>query len=167
MRRRCIGRHSRIGMEVDVKDIRRIMVLAMDIQHSKEMVHYGVSLARKYDAELVVLHVEHDPFGADGWNLPFLSVDEEYKALLKEAKKSLAEVIRAESVRGFPVKEMIRKGEPIGVIRNVVEEEKIDLLLMPAHEESRFEHFLFGRIIEAIIRRMPCSILLVKQEAGT
>lgn len=41
------------------------------------------------------------------------------------------------------------------------------MLLMPAHEESRFEHFLFGSIIDAIIRRMPCSILLVKQKAGT
>ena len=47
-----------------MNDIRRIMVLAMDIKHSRETVRYGVSLARKYGAELVVLHVEHDPFGA-------------------------------------------------------------------------------------------------------
>jgi len=154
-------------MEVDMIDIRRIMVVTTDIKHGQEAVRCGVSLTRKYDAELVVLHVEHDPFGADGWNLPFLSVDEEYKALLKEAKKSLAEIIRAESVRGLPVKEMIREGEPIGVIRKVVEEERIDLLLMPAHEESRLEHFPCGRINDAIIRRLPCSILLVKQEAST
>jgi nucleotide-binding universal stress UspA family protein len=154
-------------MEVYMNDIRRIMVVATDIKYSQEAVHYGVSLTRKYNAELVVLHVEHDPFGEDGWNLPFLSVDEEYKALLKEAKKNLAEVIRAESVTGLPVKEMIRKGEPIGVIRKVVEEEGIDLLLMPAHEERRLEHFLYGSINDAIIRKMPCSILLVKQEGGT
>ena len=150
-----------------MNDIRRIMVVATDIKHSREAVHYGVSLSKKYDAELVVLHVEHDPFGADGWNLPFLSVDEEYKALLKEAKKNLTKVIRAESVSGSPVKEVIREGEPIGVIRKVVEEERIDLLLMPAHEESRLEHLLFGRINDALIRRLPCSILLVKQEPGT
>lgn len=147
-------------------EVRRIMVVATDIKHSRETVHCGVSLARKYDADLVVLHVEHDPFGAEGWNLPFLSVDEEYKALLKEAKKSLEKIIRAESVSGLPVKEVIRKGEPIGTIRQVVEEEKIDLLIMPAHEESRLEHFLFGRINEAIVRRLPCSILLLKQEEG-
>jgi len=148
-----------------MNDIRRIMVVATDIKHSRETVHSGVSLARKYDAELVVLHVEHDPFGVDGWNLPFLSVDEEYKALLKEAKKNLEKVIQAESGSGLPVKEVIREGEPIGAIRKVVEEEKIDLLILPAHEESRLEHFLFGRINEAIIRRLPCSILLLKQEA--
>ncbi len=149
-----------------MNEIRRIMVLATDIKHSRDVVHSGVSLAKKYGADLVVLHVEHDPFGANGWNLPFLSVDEEYKALLKEAKKNLDKVIRAESASGIPVKEVIREGEPIGVIQKVVKEEKIDLLLMPAHEESRLEHFLFGRIIEAIVRKLPCSILLVKQEAG-
>jgi len=149
-----------------MNNIRRIMVVATDIKHSRETVHAGVSLARMYEADLVVLHVEHDPFGVDGWNLPFLSVDEEYKALLKEMKKDLEKVIKAESGSGLPVKEVIRKGEPIGLIRKVVEEEKIDLLIMPAHEESRLEHFLFGRINEAIIRSLPCSILLLKQEAG-
>jgi len=154
-------------MEAGMNDIRRIMVVATDIKHSRETVHFGVSLAKKYDADLVVLHVEHDPFGESGWNLPFLSVEEEYKELLKEARTTLKKVVRAEATGGLPVKEVIREGEPIDVIRNVVEEEKIDLLLLPAHEESRLEHFLFGRINAAIIRRLPCSVLLVRQEAGT
>lgn len=149
-----------------MNDIRRIMVVATDIKHSRFTVRYGVSLAMKYDAELVVLHVEHDPFGEDGWNLPFLSVDEEYKALLKEVKKELEKVIRSESTGDLPVKELIRQGEPIGLIRKVVKEEKIDLLILPAHEESRLEHFLFGRLNEAIIRGLPCSILLVRHEMG-
>ena len=146
--------------------IKRIMAVASDLKHSRETVRYGVSLAKKYGAELVVLHVEHDPFGESGWNLPFLSVEEEYRELLKEAGKNLTKIVRAEATGGFPVKELVRKGEPVGVIRSSVEEEKIDLLLMPAHEENRLEHFLFGRINAAIIRRLPCSVLLVKQEAG-
>jgi universal stress protein A len=148
-----------------MNDIKRIMAVASDIKHSRDVVRYGVSLAKKYDAELVVLHVEHDPFGEKGWNLPFLSVEAEYKELLEAAKKSLAKIVRAEATGGLPVKELVRQGEPTGVIRSVVEEEKIDLLLMPAHEETRLEHFLFGRINDAIIRRLPCSVLLVKQKA--
>jgi universal stress protein A len=149
-----------------MEDIRRILVLAMDIQNSQETLHCGVSLARKYGAELFVLHVVHDPFGAEGWNLPFLSLDEEYKNVLKEARESLANAIRAEKEKGLPVTEMIREGEPTEMVFRVVEENQVDLLLFPAHEESRLEHFLFGRIHERIIRRMPCSILLVKKEPG-
>jgi nucleotide-binding universal stress UspA family protein len=35
---------------------------------------------------------------------------------------------------------------------------------MLAHEEGHLEHFLFGRSNEEIIRKMPCSVLLVKKE---
>jgi universal stress protein A len=37
---------------------------------------------------------------------------------------------------------------------------------MLAHEEGRMEHFLFGQSNEALIRKMPCSVLLVKKEPG-
>ncbi len=35
---------------------------------------------------------------------------------------------------------------------------------MLADEEDHLEHFLFGRSNEELVRRMPCSILLVKKE---
>lgn len=41
---------------------------------------------------------------------------------------------------------------------------KDHLLIMLAHEEGRIEHFLFGRDNEDLIRKMPCSIMLVKKE---
>jgi universal stress protein A len=40
----------------------------------------------------------------------------------------------------------------------------IDLVIMLAHEEGRLDHFLFGRSNEEIIRKIPCSFLLVKKE---
>ena len=62
------------------------------------------------------------------------------------------------------VKELIKGGEPTKEILKVIKEENIDLLIMLAHEEGRLEHFLFGRSNEALIRRMPCSIFMVKKE---
>jgi universal stress protein A len=150
-----------------MEQVRRILVVATDIKYSQEAVHYGVSLARKYGAELIVLHVEHDPFGIDGWNLPFLSVEEEYKNLLKEAKENLSKLIRTEMAKGLPVKEMILAGEPTAVILKVIREEEIDLLILLAQQEGRLEHFLFGRTNDVILRKMPCSVLLVKKTQDT
>jgi universal stress protein A len=152
-------------MEVAMEDVRRILVLATDIKNSRKAVRYGASLARNYGAELVVLHVVHDPFGAEGWNLPFLSIDQEYKKILDDAKADLAKLIRIEAEKGLSVTEMVMEGEPTGVILQVIKDKRIDLLLVPAHEEGRLEHFLFGRSNEDLIRKMPCSIILVKQEA--
>lgn len=62
------------------------------------------------------------------------------------------------------IKEIIREGRPTEEILKTVKEEKIDLLILLAHEEGHLEHFLFGRSNEDIIRQMPCSVLLVKKE---
>jgi universal stress protein A len=108
--------------------------------------------------------VIHNPFGLEGWNLPTVSLEEEYRNIIKDAKADLDRIIAQEKARGLPIKELIREGEPTEEIVRTVREEKIDLLIMLAHEESRLEHFLFGRSNEDLVRRMPCSILLVKKE---
>ena len=151
-------------MEVIMDDINRILVVSRMTRHCREAVHYGISLARKYGAELFIIHVVHNPFGLEGWNLPVFSLEKEYQNLLKEAKADLDRIVRLEQGKGLPIKELIREGEPTAEILKTVEEEKIDLMIMLAHQEWRLEHFLFGRSNEELIRKMPCSIMLVKQE---
>jgi universal stress protein A len=147
-----------------MKNVTNILVVCRDTKYSQEAVHSGVSLARRYGANLTVLHVVHDPFGMEGWNLPFLSVEEDYKRVLEEAKADLHRMIADEKAKGLQIKELIREGEPSREILKVIKEEGIDLLLILGHEEGRLEHFLFGRSNEDLIRKMPCSILLVKKE---
>jgi len=59
-----------------------------------------------------------------------------------------------------------KEGDPVEEILKVIGKEKIDLVILRSHEESRIEHFLVGSSNDAIIRKMPCSVLLVKKEPG-
>lgn len=148
-------------------DVKHILVLSRAIEDCCKAFHYGVSLARKYDAELSVLHVMHDPFSAEGWNLPIpylRSLKEEQQKMREEIKKELDKIIASEKTRGMNIKEFIREGAPVDEALQVINKEKIDLMIIPAHEEGRLEHLLFSRDNEKLIREMPCSILLVKQE---
>jgi len=147
-----------------MEDIKRILVASRDTKYCRKAVHYGVSLAGKYGAELYVIHVVHDPFIFGGWNLPLPSLHEEYKKLLKLDREELHSIISSEKKRGMSIKELLREGDPTEEILKVVREEGIDLLIMLAHEEGHLEHFLFGRSNEELVRRMPCSVLLVKKE---
>jgi universal stress protein A len=151
-----------------MEDVKRILVVSSMTKSSVKAIHYGVSLSKKYGTELYVLHVVYHPFGFDleGWNLPIPSLEEEYKRTIKEAKEELDEVINQEKKKGMSIKEMIREGNPIKEILKVIKEEDINLIIMVAHSEWRLEHFLFGRIKEEIIRKMPCSVLLIKEEPG-
>jgi nucleotide-binding universal stress UspA family protein len=145
-------------------DINRILVVSRMTKFCRKAVHYGISLSQKYGAELYVVHVVHEPFIFGGWNFPIPSLQEEYKRTLKEAKSELDDIIGQEKKKGVSIKELIKEGKPTEEILKVVKEKNIDLIIMLAHEEGHLEHFLFGRSNEDIIRKMPCSIVLVKKE---
>ncbi len=146
-----------------MEDIKRILAVSRMTTYCRKAVHYGVSLAKKYGASLYVMHVVHNPFGLEGWNLPPFE-QEHYTVLLRKSKEDIDAAVNVERAKGMEIKEVIREGEPTAVVLEVVKEEHIDLLIMLAHEEGHLEHFLFGRSNEEIMRRMPCSILLVKKE---
>jgi universal stress protein A len=148
-------------------DVKHILVLSRSTKYCGKAVRYGVSLSQKYGAELSVLHVMYDPFNLEGWSLPIpylRSLKEEQKKMRDDLKKELDNIIATEKKRGMNIKEFIREGAPVEEILKIVKEEKIDLMILLAHEEGRLEHLLFSRDNEKIIREMPCSILLVKHE---
>lgn len=147
-----------------MKKIKKILVICRIVSYCGEIVHYGVMLARQFSAELFVMNVIYNPFGIKGWNLPLPSLAEDYRKLIEKTSKDLHDIVTLEKQQGMAIRELILEGKPLDVILKVIREEEIDLLVLPAHEETRLEHFFFGRDNDDLIRKMPCSILLVKSE---
>jgi nucleotide-binding universal stress UspA family protein len=150
-------------------NIKRILVVSRLTPYCREAVRSGVSLARTYGAELHVLHLVSNPAPMKAVNAPTLFNGEDfkrYKDIQREAKEELHKVIKQLTKDGFPIRELISDQDPVKEIVKVVKEEKIDLLVMLAHEEGWLEHALFGGEKDSIIRSLPCSILLVKKEPG-
>ena len=148
-------------------DIKRILVVSRWTVECKKALHYGISLARSYQAELSILHIIHETFelSGAGMYLPRLAdLEEEYRKMVKEVKQDFDTMIEAEHAIGMAIKETIKDGKPAAEIFKAVEADEIDLLIMAHHEEDRIEHYLFGRDDEKIIRKMPCSIMLVKTD---
>jgi universal stress protein A len=153
-----------------MEDINRILVVTRSTKYCQKAVHYGVSLAKRYGAELSILHVIHNPFGMEGWNLPLAyrpDLEEEYNRMFKTAKADLDRIIANEKATGMPIKELIVEGDPSKKLFEMVEQEKIDLLITLAYQQWLLEHWLFGRGIDEIVRKMPCSVLLVQKKIGT
>jgi nucleotide-binding universal stress UspA family protein len=152
-----------------MEDISRILVVTRSTKYCQKAVHYGVSLARKYGAELSILHVIHNPFGLEGWNLPLAyrpELEREYNNMFKSAKADLDRIIADEKATGLPIKELIVEGDSTKKIFEVVEKEKIDLIIMLSYQQWRLEHWLFGRGMDEIVRMMPCSVLLIQKKIG-
>jgi nucleotide-binding universal stress UspA family protein len=147
-----------------MKSIKKILVICRMVTHCGEVVHHGVIFARQFRSEIIVMNVIHDPFGTKGWNLPLPSLAEDYRKLLKKTRRDMHEIVAREKQQGMAIRELVLEGKPVDVILKVIKEQNIDLMVLPAHEETRLEHFLFGRDNEELMRKMPCSILFVKSE---
>jgi universal stress protein A len=147
-----------------MQDIKRILVVSRMTTSCIKAVHYGLSLAKQYEATLYVIHVIHNPFGLEGWNLPLPDLEKDYQNLLKKTRQQLNRIIKKENQSGMHIEVLMPEGDPTAEIVKAVREKKIDLLVMIAHEEGHLEHFLFGRSNHELVRRMPCSIFLVKKE---
>jgi nucleotide-binding universal stress UspA family protein len=149
-----------------MEDIKRILVVSRSTNDCEKAIHYGISLARTYGAQLSILHIEYEhlmqwtSFGV----IKLSDVEKEYRAMMKKARKEIDEMIRKEEAQGLKIKETMKSGEPIHEIMTVVEKDKINLIIMAAHDEGRLEHVIYGRFNHEIVRRLPCSVFLVKGE---
>lgn len=143
-------------------ETKNILVVSRSTEKCVNALHTGIDLARKLDARLHIVHILEDPFSLSGWNLPIPSLEQEYKAMVAKARAQLDGLIQEEKARGLVVEETVRDGNPADAVREVVERENVDLILMPAHQEGRLEHFLFGKVNDDVIRSLPASLMLVK-----
>ena len=157
-----------------------ILVVSRSTQRCIKVLRTGIALARKFDARLNVLHIIHDPFSLNGWNLPIPSLADEYQSMVAKARTELDRLVKAEKAdplvvdddhvddpqHGDPMWSNTNENgsvfAPFDAIQEAVESEKIDLILMLAHREGRLEHFLFGKTNDAVIRRLPATLMLVE-----
>ncbi len=151
-------------------EFKKILAMCGITTCCQEIVDYSVSIARSNKAELLFIHIIHNPFGLEGWNLPMFSLDDAYYKLLTETQNDLDRIVEQEKKNGLMVRGIMKEGRPTEEILKTIKEENVDLLIMHAHEEmaverlaSRLENFLFGASKEELIRKMPCSVLLLKR----
>jgi universal stress protein A len=149
-----------------MKEINNILVVCRLFKNLKISARYGASLSKRFGASLTVIHVVHKPYGGiEAANLPLPDLDKDYQDLLESSRRHIDDIVEGERKSGVPIEVVIREGKITEQILAVIEEKKIDLLVMTAHHEGRIEQLLFDSNVE-LIRKMPCHILLVKLDPG-
>jgi nucleotide-binding universal stress UspA family protein len=151
-----------------MENFKRILVVSRLTQYSADAVQAGISLAKSFNADLKVLHLITYPVDQQALNAPLPYKDDRHKSyasIQQEEKEELEKVLRRE-MGSVPVNIIVREGKPGDEVPRVVKDERIDLIVMLAHEEGRLEHWLFGTDEDKVVRKMPCSILLIKKEPG-
>jgi len=148
-------------------NIKKILVGIDYSEYSREAARTAVAMARSLNAEVIFLHVCEIPaFLGSSWgtyNRPllsnFLSRQDE---LMEGSGRELSEFAREFSDEGVDITERVEKGYPFMETMRVAEEECVDLIALGTHGKSGMKQILIGSVAEKIVRKAPCSVLVVK-----
>ena len=129
---------------------------------SRAAMEVAADLARRFGAELVLLHAYPIP----GYTFPDGSVVASPKMMqdLADQAQKHVEEWRVEAERllgGGKVSAEKAVGEPAAEILEVARARGADLIVMGTHGRTGLEHALMGSIAERVVRRARCPVLTV------
>ena len=142
--------------------LQRILVPTDFSDSARHALTYGISFAREYEAELLLLHVvETVPVGyaSDLFPVPMAEVFQEMSGYARTELGKLADEARGKGVR---VREEVAQGKPSAEIARVAEEQQVDMIVLGTHGKGMLDKAIFGSTTERVVRRSPCPVLTVR-----
>jgi nucleotide-binding universal stress UspA family protein len=118
-------------------------------------------MARAFNARLTLLHVVTDPRASGAWAPDvYVPASPEMRArFLQQAREQLQATLTAEEQTQFSVTIEARIGAPAEVIRELADEQKVDLIVMGTHGRRGLSHMFLGSVAERMVRNAPCPVL--------
>ncbi len=144
----------------DVADIRTILCPVDFSEGSRRALDYAGLLARRCDAELIVLHaVEDAPLFTTYGPIPDLSVKGELES---NTQRDLLALAAGTEIESGKIRTEVIHGPSSKAILQYAEQQRVDLIVMASHGRSGLEHAIFGSVTERVVRRAPCPVLIVR-----
>jgi nucleotide-binding universal stress UspA family protein len=139
--------------------IRRILVPTDFSDSARQALDWGISLARPFSAEIVLLHVVENltvGYASDLFPVPMAEVFDEISGYAKTEIAKLAAEVRP---KVEAVREMVLQGKPSAEIVRIAREEAVDIIVLGTHGKGMLDQALFGSTAERVIRKAPCPVL--------
>ncbi len=123
---------------------------------------HAISLAKDYQAKLILLYVIQDISIAE-WYIPSsLSVADLVEDMQKSARQEMDKWIAEVSKQVKDVEKMVVRGVPFVEIIQTAKERNADLIVIGTHGRTGIDHMLFGSTAEKVVRKASCPVLTVR-----
>ena len=144
-------------------ELTKVLVPTDFSNHSDQALQWGASLAGKYAARMLLLHVI--PPAVEEVSARGSASEEAIMDLEAKVEARLYEIISQELQESLPVDVKIAVGKPAEEILRVAHEEGVDLIVMGTHGHTGLTHVLLGSTAETVLRNAPCPVFTVRAEA--
>ena len=130
-------------------------------------------IARKANAQLILLHVVEEASGTSfnitgevdvsgGWEDKLFTMK-----LIERSKKQMAKLLEEVKASGVKVKQELRLGTAFHGMRDIITEQKVDLVVMGTAGHSKLEEMIIGTNTEKVVRHSKCPVLTVQKKPAT
>ena len=153
--------------ELDLID--RVLVPTDGSQPSLKAARYAAKLAKLAGARVKIVHVmqvavpgAREPVELDGLNSVTIQVDDEER-IKKRGMDVMEKTRKCFADEGVPVEtEFFLSGNVAEVIVDTAGDEGFDLIVMGSRGLGGLQHLMLGSVAEAVCRRAPCPVLIVR-----
>ncbi len=161
--------HPQSGAEPITMNVKRILMPTDFSKCADAALDHALFLARKYGAELHLLHVLQlhlDDYRKGLGTFP--SMEEIYDRLEVVARSDMGRRLEARSVDVLTVEERLRRGIAAAPeIASYVDEEDIDLVVIGSHGRRGVRRFVLGSVAEEVARIVNCPVLVIRAQETT
>ena len=147
------------------ENLHKILIAVEDSPFSDQSIKYGFELAKKFGAEIILVHVNEIPVSTPYIADPFFNeapmIMPEMMDLQEDATKKLFDRIQKEYGDGITLYTYNRIGKPKDEILATAEECNADLIILGTHGRTGFDHFISGSVAESVVRKAKCPVLVI------
>ncbi len=137
-----------------MKGYRKVLIA---VNGSREVLRQGLKLAEDEKCWVTVVKVI-PTFGGD---LNLTGVKNIEDVLYSGAEKEISKIKETAAAERALIKTRLEEGDIPGKIVEVAEEEKCDLIVMGAKKRNWIRKILGDNVVEKVIHRAPCPVLVV------
>ena len=143
--------------------MRRILVAIDFSEYSQRALDEAVVFAKKFGAELHLIHCYH-VYPEESVGFPYnVSVPANYeREIRKAATAHLAGWLEKVTAQGIRAEQHVAMDRPSHGIVALAEKLSADLIVIGTYGLTGLKHVLLGSVAERVIRHAPCPVLTVK-----
>lgn len=147
-----------------MQSIKKI-VCALDLsQHSALVAEYAVTLAKAFDAEVIVVYAAPALTQYVGFHVPPSSIENFVGEIVAGAEKTMEEFV-AEYFKDVKAVGKVVNGYAAEEILNLVADSNADLIIMGTHGRKGIDRILFGSVAEKIVKSSPIPVMTVRPKS--
>lgn len=131
-------------------------------ENSEHAFNYALTLAKKFNSRLIVIHVINEPVDLRGFYVPHISFEKLEKEIEEGAEKMMQKFCRTRIKDFTNFETLVVAGIPYEEILKKAEAENVALIVLGTQGRKGIDHFLFGSTAERVVRNSRCPVMTVR-----